>query len=278
MIANVDVDRAFGGFDRGELDQRAQLVEDEVALIAQIVCLHPTGLDHRDLLVQIGDLRRVVVDAGDCQPDLFVEVLLLLHQALDTVLERVGQALACLDQVRTDGVVGWAVGHFLPGREVLGHLGAQASCRGLVDDCLDLGERGGTRVPTPLRGELVAHLIVGKGVARAIDFFDFDTRAHLTGGAALAEHGNRVGHRLADHAGLAAEARGVCVGDVLVGDIDQRLLRAQRARGDVEAEKRPSPKNGELMPGRPPGDSGAIALDPAHHKQGTGRSPVAAGS
>src|SRR5207245_4822471 len=44
--------------------------------------------------------------------------------------------------------------------------------------------------------------------------------------------------RLIDDRFLAAEAGRVGVGDVLIGDVDQRLLCAQRTRGDVQPEER----------------------------------------
>src|SRR5207245_7965510 len=125
-----------------------------------------------------------------------------------------------------------------PALPVLRQHRADAACRWLVHHRLDVFERAGLSIPAALLGNLVAVLVVHKAIARAIDFGDLDTRTELAGLAALAEDRNRIRQRLLDHRFLAAEAGRVGVGDVLIGDVHQRLLCAQRARGNVEPEER----------------------------------------
>ena len=67
---------------------------------------------------------------------------------------------------------------------------------------------------------------------------DDDARAELAGLAARAEHRDGVRRSFGENGRLTAIAGRVRVGDVLVGDVDQGLIGAQGAGGQVEPEKR----------------------------------------
>ena len=90
MVANVDIDGAVSGFDDVDLDERAELIHEQVAGVAQVVGMHTRSLDLRNLGVHVGDLVGDRVDVRDGQSNLLVEVALLLLELGDLARERVG--------------------------------------------------------------------------------------------------------------------------------------------------------------------------------------------
>jgi hypothetical protein len=263
-------ERAVVGRDGRELHVLAQLRDDPVALVQQVVGRVAAAQGRRDLLIQLRDACGELVGLRDRR----------LQVLRDAGLQRV-EAAAGVGVASRD--VGRARQHHLPRRCVLraaGEVGHRVEeLVGRVADAR-LAEREHAFQALQLLEAGAVHLGHGRGaggfarqerVVRTGDGVDVDALAEEAGACELAGGGGQL-HLLAR---VAVDVR---VGDVVAGGLQRRVVREHRARADGHEGRghlvscplgsySPSLQPGPLASSRPGGGEaasrGAAAPTPA---------------
>ena len=237
-----DVRRAAVEVLDGDLAVLRELIEQQVAAVHQVVRVIAVDHELADRRVQVGELRRDLVDlaAGDLG-----DLVVLPHRALlrrDHLrahgVDRVGQALGLLHDGLLGGIVVGGVGEVRPRLPELRQLGVDAGVAGLGERELRVVEVLGARLPVGEVRVLRAVLRVDERVADAAEADDVhavpEMGAGLVGGAGrldlLRERGRERGL-------LARVADGRRVRDVVAGGVEHPLLRDQAAQRRLHPEK-----------------------------------------
>ena len=239
--AEGDVERAVAvRVARRDLPELGELVEDEVALVEQVVGLAPDGHLLLDRLVE----RRELVGVGaDVVAGVRRERGVLGRggvregaEAAVEVLQRAGEGLAAGDHGGLGGAVRRVGRQGAPGVPELAEQAGDRVVARLAELVLDARQAVGGGRLLAQRHVLGPVLQVQERVAHAAVLEDVDALAELRPGAA-GEHagGDRVRRRGAEDRLLAGVALGLRVGDVVRRDVEAALLREQAAQRRLQA-------------------------------------------
>jgi hypothetical protein len=236
--ADENAHRAIGASDGVDRHDLAELLEELLALIQQVVGAVAGDEDALDLAVEVGNLLGQVVDRLDLVVDLGVDALGHEVQLSRVPVHLRGQCLGLLHERAAGGRRGRVGGHVLPGVPELGDRVAQPGVGGLGQDGLDLGQLLLAGIPLGLHAQLGLDLEVQEVVADPVDADDVDAGPDLAGQTAAVEGGVRVRRRRGEDDPLARVARRAGVGHVVGGRVEHLLGGAQGRGADVKAEER----------------------------------------
>ncbi len=221
-----DVDRAGLAGHGGDLDAPAQLGQQLVALVVEVVgrVRGAGGLD--DALVDLGQVLREAVDVVGDGLHLLLRGVAQQVELARAVAQPAGEFVGARDDHEARRGVAWRRGQVGPGVEHVVERHAQALFAG-GEHGLELLQAG------QARGVGRGHRAGLARLAREVLVVGALHRGHLHAFAEVAAAGELI-TRAGQHHVLARIARRVDVGDVVADDLQRREVSVERAGGDVE--------------------------------------------
>ena len=208
-----------------------EVVDDEIALVAEVVRARARRLGRHDILVELDELIRVVVDLRDAEAHVLILGVDLLLQLLRRCLDAVGEHVALLDDGRAVARGRGARREIVPRIVELGDGVLNARVARVVEDGLDLVVVRLLRLIVLLLRRLRPVLLVRVDIACTLDRGRVDARADhdlpIDGRDLLAARGGEVD-------ALARIALRPGVRDVVPCRIEGELVRVDAPHHRVE--------------------------------------------